>query len=160
MTATLEKSIWAGILLLFLLWDIILSVLFWRLLRHYRLLAGKTKKGGLEKVLTELIKSSDLTRKDISSLKDALSEIQQENSFNLKSWGLVRFNPFSETGGNQSFSLAVLDGHQSGLVITSLHTRDGTRVYAKLVNKGVAQDADLSKEELLAVKQAAKRRKK
>jgi hypothetical protein len=160
MTVTLGETVWIGILLLFLLWNITLSILFWRLLQHYRLLAGKVKKGSLEKILTELIKAGDLTRKDVIDLKKTLSEVRQESSFNLKAWGLVRFNPFSETGGNQSFSLAVLDEHRSGLVITSLHTRDGTRVYAKLVNEGVAQDADLSKEELLAIKQAGKRRQK
>ena len=39
--------------------------------------------------------------------------------------GLVRFNPFEDTGGNQSFALALLDAHGDGFVISSLHARHG-----------------------------------
>ena len=45
--------------------------------------------------------------------------------------GLVRYNPFEETGGNQSFALALLDAEGNGWVLSSLHARQGTRVYAK-----------------------------
>ena len=45
--------------------------------------------------------------------------------------GLVRYNPFEETGGNQSFALALLDAEGNGWVLSSLHARSGTRVYAK-----------------------------
>lgn len=67
--------------------------------------------------------------------------------------GLVRFNPFEDTGGNQSFALALLDANGDGLVLSSLHSRAGTRVYAKSVNGGRAETA-LSEEEAEAVRQA------
>lgn len=70
--------------------------------------------------------------------------------------GLVRFNPFSETGGNQSFCLALLDGEDSGLVISSLHTRQTTRIYAKPVKKGKGDGYELSAEEKQAIKNAKK----
>jgi len=60
--------------------------------------------------------------------------------------GLVRFNPFEETGGNQSFALALTDANGDGLVISSLHARAGTRLYAKSVVAGKS-DAALSAEE-------------
>ena len=50
--------------------------------------------------------------------------------------GLVRFNPFEDTGGNQSFALALLDQAGDGFVVSSLHARAGTRVYGKAVAKG------------------------
>ncbi|PIQ05298.1 MAG: hypothetical protein COW72_02875, partial [Candidatus Nealsonbacteria bacterium CG18_big_fil_WC_8_21_14_2_50_37_10] len=52
--------------------------------------------------------------------------------------GLVRFNPFKEIGGNQSFSVALLDGNDSGIVVTSLYSREGNRVYGKPIEKGVS----------------------
>jgi hypothetical protein len=67
--------------------------------------------------------------------------------------GLVRFNPFEETGGNQSFALALLDGEGNGLVLSSLHARSGTRVYAKAIREG-RSEAALSEEESAAIKQA------
>ena len=67
--------------------------------------------------------------------------------------GLVRYNPFEETGGNQSFALAMLDAKGDGVVVSSLHARAGTRVYAKSVTNG-RSDAALSEEESEAVRQA------
>jgi hypothetical protein len=67
--------------------------------------------------------------------------------------GLVRFNPFEDTGGNQSFALAVLDGNGDGFVVSSLHARAGTRLYAKSVSRG-ASDSALSAEEAEALRQA------
>ena len=67
--------------------------------------------------------------------------------------GLVRFNPFEDTGGNQSFALALLDANGDGIVFSSLHSRTGTRVYAKAVNGGRSETA-LSDEETQAVRDA------
>ena len=67
--------------------------------------------------------------------------------------GLVRYNPFEETGGNQSFALALLDAGGDGWVLSSLHARSGTRVYAKAI-KGGRSDAGLSAEETTAIAQA------
>jgi hypothetical protein len=67
--------------------------------------------------------------------------------------GLVRFNPFEDTGGNQSFALALLDAEGNGWVLSSLHARTGTRVYAKAIRAG-RSDGALSDEESTAIKQA------
>ena len=67
--------------------------------------------------------------------------------------GLVRYNPFEDTGGNQSFALALLDEHGDGFVVSSLHTRNLTRVYAKGI-KGGRSDAGVSDEEAEALRQA------
>jgi HAMP domain-containing protein len=67
--------------------------------------------------------------------------------------GLVRFNPFEDTGGNQSFALALLDAAGNGWVLSSLHARSGTRVYAKAIREGRGEAA-LSEEEAAAIKQA------
>jgi hypothetical protein len=64
--------------------------------------------------------------------------------------GLVRFNPFEDTGGNQSFALALIDGCGSGFIVSSLHSRTGTRVYAKAISDG-RSDGALSDEEQAAL---------
>jgi len=66
---------------------------------------------------------------------------------------IVRFNPFEDTGGNQSFALAMMDANGDGFVLSSLHARTGTRAYAKAVNGGRAE-AQLSDEEAEALKRA------
>ena len=53
--------------------------------------------------------------------------------------GLVRYNPFEDTGGQQSFAMALLDGAANGVVISSLHSRQQTRIYLKTINAGRAE---------------------
>jgi len=67
--------------------------------------------------------------------------------------GLVRFNPFDDTGGNQSFALALLDANADGIVLSSLHSRTATRVYVKAILSG-RSDAPLSDEEVAALRDA------
>jgi hypothetical protein len=67
--------------------------------------------------------------------------------------GLVRFNPFEDTGSNQSFALALLDGKGDGVVVSSLHSRNATRLYVKPVAAGQA-DRAMSEEETEAIRQA------
>lgn len=67
--------------------------------------------------------------------------------------GLIRYNPFEDTGGNQSFALALLDAHGDGFLVSSLHARNQTRVYAKGVRGGVC-DSGASAEEAEALRVA------
>ena len=88
---------------------------------------------------------------DELTVRTAVAEANLRRSF--QRIGLVRFNPFEDTGGNQSFALALLDANGDGIVFSSLHTRAGTRVYAKAVNGGRSETA-LSEEETQAVRDA------
>ena len=65
--------------------------------------------------------------------------------------GLTRFNPFEDLGGDQSFILCLLDQHNSGVIITSVHNRELTRVYAKPIKNGEGENFTLSKDEKLAI---------
>jgi len=69
---------------------------------------------------------------------------------------LVRFNTFEDTGGNQSFALALVDPAGDGVVVTSLHARNQTRLYARSVRAGAAEGV-LSAEETEAVGLASAR---
>jgi hypothetical protein len=107
----------------------------------------------LEAILdAHLEKVFSLSRElDDVATRTAVLEGAQRRSFQRV--GLVRYNPFEETGGNQSFALALLDAGGDGWVLSSLHARSGTRVYAKAI-KGGRSDAGLSAEETAAIAQA------
>lgn len=64
---------------------------------------------------------------------------------------LVKFNPFDDLGGDHSFILSILDNNNDGVIITSLHSRDVTRVYAKPIKNGEGDNVSLSKEEKSAI---------
>ena len=119
-------------------------------------LAGLTRGAdgrSLEAVLDAHLEKVFAVSRELDELaaRAAVLEAAQRRSF--QRLGLVRYNPFEETGGNQSFALALLDAAGNGWVLSSLHARSGTRVYAKAITAGRA-DAGLSDEETAALKQA------
>jgi hypothetical protein len=82
--------------------------------------------------------------------KSISKENQLPQSNNLKI-NVTRFNPFNDLGGDQSFILTILDQSNTGVVVTSLHNRDITRIYAKAVKDGEGDNITLSKEEKSAI---------
>jgi len=82
-----------------------------------------------------------------------IENLQKEGRFSIQKVGIIRFNPFSEVGGDQSFSLALLDADDNGVVITSLYTREENRVYGKPIKRG-ASEYSLSVEEKEAISKA------
>lgn len=69
---------------------------------------------------------------------------------------LSRYNPFQELGGDQSFILVLLNNLQNGVIITSLHAKDTTRIYAKPIKNGQGDGFTLSKEEKVALAKTIK----
>jgi len=67
--------------------------------------------------------------------------------------GMVRYDAFEDVGGNQSFSLALLDGRHTGVVITGIYSRTDVRFYAKHMESG-QPSVPLTPEEIAAVNQA------
>ncbi len=99
-------------------------------------LAGLTRGAGgndLEAVLDAHLDKVFAVARELDELtaRTAVLEAAQKRAFQRV--GFVRFNPFEETGGNQSFALALLDAAGDGWVLSSLHARSGTRVYAKAI---------------------------
>lgn len=91
--------------------------------------------------------------KGFEELKKEFKKISEQNRACIQKVGIVRYNPFSDTGSDQSFSIALLDGDNNGIVITSLYSRDGNRVYAKPLENS-ASEYSLSSEEKEAIKKA------
>lgn len=138
------------------IWNLILSWLIWRTILHYRRLTKKVKKGNLERILESILKEGELTKMALDNLGKRIRSLDLESKFCFQKAGLVKFNPFSELGGDQSFSLAILDSQNQGLVVTSLHGRQTTRIYTKLVGE---KEVKFSEEELKAIKKAKKEKK-
>lgn len=131
-------------------------VLFiWKIRSHYDRLTKGVSDATLTSVLTELLAVLKLLEKRVDVIERAIEEIHADGMNYVQRVGIVRFNPFSDTGGAQSFTIAMLDGHRSGIVMTSLYSRMGNRWYVKTVVKGQGKDMELSKEELSAIKEAS-----
>lgn len=139
---------------LLLFWNAVLTVLLlWLGLRFFRLGKG-VKERNVVAVLERELRRREQVEKDLVALKSEAARLQERTQKSLQCVGVVRFNPYNDVGGDQSFAVALLDGEGDGLVFSSLHGREETRVYAKPVKKGEAQEYSLSGEEKEAIKVA------
>lgn len=111
------------------------------------------ESGDLEKVLLSLRSKQDLSEKDYASLSGRVVVLEAALPKNLRRVGLVRYNPFPNAGGDQSFVIALLNDHKDGVVVTSLYGREVNRVYAKPIKGGKSQ-YQLTEEEKQAIDQA------
>lgn len=98
----------------------------------------------------EILSQFKELKENFREILTELEKLKSKNQFNIQKISIVRFNPFKDVGGNQSFSIALLDASKSGVVITSLYTREGNRVYAKPVKNGQSEYL-LSEEEKKAI---------
>lgn len=103
--------------------------------------------------LKEVLAQFKELEKNFEKISQELENLKKESKFNIQKIGIVRFNPFSEVGGEQSFAIALLDGNDDGAVITSLYTREGNRVFGKPIKGGISQYS-LSEEEKQAIEKA------
>src|SRR5262245_13108255 len=90
----------------------------------------------LESVILNLEKEFKTTKHQQDILAQELSNLRRAFSFSIQKLGLVRFNPFDDGGGNFSFCLALLDEHNNGVVLTSMHGRQQNRIYTKKIDDG------------------------
>ena len=114
-----------------------IGVLIWlvirmrQLERHYRALTAGTDGGSLEEVLDDHVCQVREATERVQELDTMVMRIERSSRSHLQHLGFLRFNPFRDTGGDQSFALALADEDGNGVVISSLHSREVTRVYAK-----------------------------
>lgn len=148
------QSIILGLLGVIILWLIFLSVAFWRMLTHYNKLIGVSEGQGLKMLLEKVLTVTSENKKDIESLRSYCDKIEQEGHFHIQKVGLLRFNPFKDTGGDQSFILSLVDKNNTGVIISGLYSRSGLRWYAKKVHKGKGAEHELSDDEKKALKEA------
>jgi hypothetical protein len=119
----------------------------------YRTLAEGTSGGNLEMMLAEhMVQVRDATGR-VAELDELARRLERTGRVHLQRVGFLRFNPFRDAGGDQSFAVAVTDQDGNGVVISSLHSRDVTRVYGKPL-AGWASPYPLTEEEGQAIKKA------
>jgi len=126
----------------------------WKTLSHYNKLGKGLAEKNFKSIMENLLKDVSIAKKDIDFLKSYCDKIQKEGLLHIQKTGLVRFNPFKDTGGDQSFILSLVDGNDTGVIISGLYARTGTRWYAKRIVKGKSLEHDLSEEEKKALKEA------
>lgn len=151
-------AIIAILLLALLAWNITLHWQIHQATKKIKAMFKGTKAEDLESIIFEQIKRLRQTEKTIQEMNNFSKYLERMCLKSIQKVGIVRYNPFRDMGGDQSFSIALLDAKDSGVTISSLFTREGTRVYTKPIKLGQSKH-QLTEEEQKAIEEAIKQEK-
>ena len=121
--------------------------------RRLRRVLPEGESGGIDEILDRQLTSLDSLTGRVDALNKLHHELENLSQRTIQKVAVIRYNPFSDTGGDQSFAIALLDSLGNGVVLSSLHSRTDTRVFAKAVQNGRSK-YQLSDEEQDAIKRA------
>ena len=133
--------------------DIILSISLTQLKKKINIFFRKGNKDFIELIKNQ-IKNSDSQKEAIEKITQNIDQLNKISKKTFQKVGIVRFNPFKELGGNQSFCLALLDNKDNGFVITSHYNQQFNRVYIKPITNRKSKYS-FSKEEEEAIEKAS-----
>lgn len=136
------------------IWLGILNFLIWKQNKFIGSIFPKSGERDIRKKFGEIVKAVDGFKDGLSDLDHKIEAIRLEGLQHVQRVELLRFNPYDDTGGNISFTVCFLDNGGSGIVVTSLHARSGTRVFGKEIVAGKSSKYELSKEEEAVIKKA------
>ena len=144
----------AAVVVLFIL-CIVLFVKFSGQKKKYDYFMGANRRPShnLEMKIQDYYETSKRIEEKYSKLLDMVTDMDKTDKTKIQKVGLIRYNPFDEMGGNLCFALALLDGHDNGVVLNGIHSRTGSFTYAKPIEMGVSTYM-LSEEEIKAVEMA------
>jgi len=146
------SMVFSALVIILLCWTVFQQISLSKIKkRQGQLFAGSEGKD-LESIIINTKNKIRSIDGDIKDLYEITGKIHQISHSGLHKMGIVRFNPFRDIGGDQSFSVALLDGNNNGVVISSLYSRDGVRVYAKQLKDGTCEHYQLTEEEKHAIK--------
>lgn len=125
-------------------------------IKRYQVLLKDNNGDNLEAIILKMRSELNKKGKDLEALGSRLENVEAKMPELVQNIGVIRFKGFEDVGGDLSFSTAILTGKGDGVVLTALHARDDTRIYAKRVEKYVSS-YPLSEEEISAIKQSQKK---
>jgi hypothetical protein len=108
----------------------------------------------MKEIVEEYVQLLESSQRALEDMNEEFKEIRKETSKFFNKVGLVRFQAFKDTGGDQSFSLAMLNEYNDGFLISSLHGRGFAKIYAKEIQSGKSPNYKLTNEESKALEKA------
>jgi hypothetical protein len=124
-----------------------------RTLRQFRGLSSGIEGQPLDQLLQKILDRSEMDSKTLAQLEADLRDLGTEVQTHIQNVGLVRYNAFNDTGGDQSYALALLDDHGDGAIVNGLFHRTECRVYVKPVQEWKSTYS-MSDEEAEAIRRA------
>ena len=150
---TLVVAALALIVLILLVAVLVQGARLGRATRAYREVVRDDGSGGrsLHDLLAGNASAVERASERMADMEAVHARMNERTQRSLQHIGMVRYNPFDDTGSDQSFAIALLDDRRDGVVLSSLHGRSNTRIFAKPVADG-ASAHNLSEEEAEAIR--------
>lgn len=147
------------VVIILLLFVMVLSLLKStnRLERKYRKLMRGVDNKNLENMLTEKIESIDSAVELSKQVLEECESIKVAMKDCVNKVAIMRYKAFENVGSDLSFSIAILDAHNDGVMITGIYARNESTTYAKPIDKGISR-YDLSEEEIHVLNEAINKR--
>ncbi|WP_281883283.1 DUF4446 family protein [Paenibacillus sp. YYML68] len=142
----------AAVVVLFILivLMIVMGVKLRKLRKSYQAMLNGSSSMNIEEVLMDLQGRSKQLEQQSEKADQAISSIRQDLKKLKAHIGVMRYNAFGDSGSDLSFSVAIVDQELNGVVISGIHNREETYVYAKPLEQGRSKYT-LSPEEREAV---------
>lgn len=134
-----------------ILWNVTQQIFISKIKKKQNIMLEGSDGKSLEKIIVDTKDKITTVDGDIKDLYEITNKIHKLSHSGLHKMGIVRFNPFRDIGGDQSFSVALLDGDNNGVVLSSLYSRDGVRIYAKQLKNSISDNYQLTEEEKHAI---------
>ncbi len=128
-----------------------------KLKQKYNRLMNGVSEGNLETVLEDCMDKVNMVVGKNNELEYSINEVERNMYYCVQKVGIVRYNAFDNVGSDLSFSIALLDNNDDGVVFSSLYSRDSSSTYAKPIAGSKSRYA-LSAEEIKAIDIAKKTR--
>ena len=122
--------------------------------KKIKLLSGNTESSGNPQ--TDLLNRTVRIETKLEEIEPRFKMVEEISKISIQKVGFLRFNPFQDTGGDNSFVLAMLDQKNDGIILSSLYTRGGVRVYGKQIQNGQSKH-QLSEEEKRVIREAVQK---
>lgn len=146
-----------AVILALVIVNAVLVFSFYKTNKNLDALLEKGNIKDLKEVFLKQLNAQKEQQELIDKLTDRTKNLENISEKTFQRLGVVRFNPFNNLGGNQSFVIALLDRNNDGFVISSLFIKEGNRVYTKAVKNGKSEHV-LSNEEKEAIEKAIKQK--
>jgi hypothetical protein len=138
---------------------LILLLVVWtqlaRLRKNYRQLMNGVNAGNMEDLLIHIQNKVNGNEIKLNENKKMLDELRNKIKSMKCKLGIYRYNAFSDQGSDLSFSVALVDERQDGFVLTGLHSREESYIYAKPIEQGNSKYI-LTPEEKEAINRSSK----
>ncbi len=143
----------ASIVLILLILSIVNICLLTKYKKKYKkFMQGKEAKS-LETEIIGLFEDNKFIKTSIEKNKKDIQTIYHKFESSFQKIGIIKYDAFSQIGGNLSFCLALLDENNNGFILNSVHSTEGCYFYAKEINNGKCK-ISLGKEEEKALSMA------